>query len=158
MSNGCQRHREPNAERSRGTTEQAHLRLEARASRPMTVGGGRSTAPARWLGCLALLATLAACVAPPPPRVIYQPLPSRPFTLPPVAYSPLPPAPATLAPTPVPAEPAMPSSIRPEPPAAPDAPAAAVAVQPVQKVTAPETPAVPLMGFRPMRGQKAPGV
>ena len=146
------RHREPKAWRSIGGTEQSRRPEDRHASLAMTTSG-RPSWPAR-LTTLTLLAALSACAAPPPPRVVYRPAPLRPAAPPVVSYRPLPPAPA---PTPEPAEPALPSSIRPEPPPAPEAPVAASAPSPVQKARETDTPAVPLMGFRPMRGQRTPG-
>ena len=121
---------------------------------------------------------LAGCVEPPsqprylmlspstPRAVPYDPFPTYLRD----TYPALPPLPAPLpapaqdfepiaiAPAPTLAAPEPPASTEPptaaEPPADP-APATPVAVQ---KPPAPETGgAVPLMGFRPMRGQKPPG-
>lgn len=119
---------------------------------------------------LAITAALAGCANPyaytPEPAVFRAPLPD---VAPP--EEPLPPVVFQPNPRPLPPAPPEPEyDVRPDPPPlaieapppAPDAPTPAEQVPPTPIPTAAAPPGaekgnVPLMGFRPMRGQKAPG-
>ena len=109
--------------------------------------------------CVATLGTvlLAGCAQPYQPLYVAPPRPLPAWETPPLAALVRPPMPMPMpAPTPEPApepEPTILAEPVAAPDPAPDAPTPAPTVSPPPFVKPASGPAVPMMGFRPMRGQ-----